>query len=189
MTQDPAYVIGMSPPAPALMTADDLLRIPDKHAELVCGVLIVREPPGLQHGRIATELAAALAPHVRANGLGRVYSESGFRLAANPDTVRGPDLAFLSTARLPEPEPRGFPDLAPDLGVEVLSPDDRPGEILGKVAEYLSAGTRLVWVIDPDRRLARVYRADGTEDIVTADQTLQGEDVVPGFTCPLANIL
>lgn len=189
MPNDPAYVLGMSPPAPALMTADDLLRIPEKHAELVRGVLIVREPPGLQHGRIALELGAALADHVRANGLGRVYVESGFKLAANPDTVRGPDLAFLSTARLPEPEPRGFPDLAPDLGVEVLSPDDRPGEVLGKVAEYLSAGTRLVWVIDPERRVARVYRADGTEEIVTADQALHGEAVVPGFACPLATIL
>ena len=187
MPTDRAYVLGMSPPA--LMTADELLRIPDKHAELVRGVLIVREPPGLQHGRIAIELGAVLAAHVRASGLGRVYGESGFKLAANPDTVRGPDLSFLSTARLPDPEPRGFPALAPDLAVEVLSPDDRPGEVLAKVAEYLSAGTRLVWVIDPERRLARVYRADGTEEIVTADQALQGEAVVPGFACPLASIL
>ena len=187
MPNDPAYVLGMSPPA--IMTAEELLHIPDKHAELVRGVLVVREPAGLRHGRIATELAAALAPHVRANGLGRVYVESGFKLAANPDTVRGPDIAFISKARLPEPEPVGFPELAPDLGVEILSPDDRPGEVLGKVADYLSAGTRLVWVIDPERRLARVYRADGTEEIVTADQALRGEDVVPGFACPLATIL
>src|SRR5688572_22581427 len=106
MPNDPAYVLGMSPPA--IMTADELLHIPDKHAELVRGVLVVREPAGLRHGRIATELAAALAAHVRANGLGRVYVESGFKLAANPDTVRGPDLAFISQARLPEPEPVGF---------------------------------------------------------------------------------
>ena len=160
-----------------------------KHAELVRGVLVVREPPGLRHGRIAIELGAALSAHVRANGLGRVYVESGFKLAANPDTVRGPDLSFIGQARLPEPEPVGFPELAPDLGVEILSPDDRPGEILGKVAEYLSAGTRLVWVIDPERRLARVYRADGTEEIVTADKALHGEDVVPAFACALVDIL
>jgi Uma2 family endonuclease len=185
MPNHPAYVLGM----PALMTADDLLRIPDKHAELVRGVLVVREPPGLQHGRIASELAAALTPHVRAHALGRVYVESGFKLASNPDTVRGPDVSFIRKGRLPEPEPVGFPALAPDLVVEILSPDDRPGEILGKVGEYLSAGINLVWVIDPERRLARVYRADGTEEIVAADQSLQGEDVVPGFACPLANIL
>jgi Uma2 family endonuclease len=70
---------------------------------------------------------------------------SGFKLTANPDTVRAPDLAFISHARLPEPEPVGYPALAPDLVVEILSPSDRPGEVLGKVADWLSAGTRLVW--------------------------------------------
>lgn len=187
MPSEPVYVLGMSPPA--TMTADELLRIPHKHAELVRGVLVVREPPGLRHGRIAVELGGALAAHVRTNGLGRVYVESGFKLASNPDTVRGPDVSFISKARLPEPEPAGFPELAPDLVVEILSPDERPGEVLGKVADCLSAGTRLVWVIDPERRLARIYRADGTEEVATADQALNGEDVVPGFACPLASIL
>ena len=183
----PSYVLGMSPPA--IMTADELLQIPDKHAELVRGVLVVREPPGLRHGRIALELGRRLADHVAAGRLGRVYVESGFKLSSNPDTVRGPDVAFISQTRLPEPEPVGYPALAPDLVVEILSPGDRPGEVLGKVADWLSAGTRLVWVIDPERRLARVYRSDGTEEIVTADRALQGADVVPGFACPLATIL
>src|SRR5439155_18959786 len=93
------------------------------------------------------------------------------------------------SGRLPEPEPVGYPAFAPDLVVEILSPTDRPGEVLGKLADWLSAGTRLVWVVDPERRLARVYRADGAEAIVTAEQALQGEDVVPGFVCPLATIL
>ena len=171
------------------MTADDLLHVPHQHAELVRGVLVVREPPGLVHGRIALNLGRRLADHADAHGLGRVYVESGFKLAANPDTVRGPDVAFISQSRIPDPEPRGYPSLAPDLAVEVLSPDDRPGEVLGKVADYLSAGTRLVWIIDPDRRLARVYRADGTEDSITAEHTLDGEDVVPGFSCQLASVL
>ena len=187
MPTESTYVLGMS--LPAHMTADELLQIPEKHAELVRGMLVVREPPGLRHGRIALDLGRRLADHVDANSLGRVYVESGFKLASNPDTVRGPDVAFISRARLPEPEPVGYPALAPDLVVEILSPRDRPGELLGKVADCLSAGTRLVWVIDPDRRLARVYRADGAEEIVTADQALQGEDVMPGFSCPLSAIL
>ena len=187
MPSEPAYVLGMSP-APS-MTAAELLQIPDTHAELVRGVLVVREPPGLRHGRIALDLGRRLADHVDANHLGRVYVESGFKLTSNPDTVRGPDVAFISQSRLPEPEPVGYPALAPDLVVEILSPGDRPGEVLGKVADWLSAGTRLVWVVDPERGLARVYRADGAEAIVTADQVLQGEDVVPGFVCPLATIL
>jgi Uma2 family endonuclease len=173
------------------MTADELLHthIPDKHVELVRGRLVVREPPGLRHGRIAIDLGTSLAAHVRANALGRVYVGSGFKLATDPDTVRGPDIAFISRPRLPEPEPAGYPALAPDLVVEILSPGDRPGDVLGTVADWLSAGTRLVWVIDPERRLARIYREDGAEALVTAEQTLHGEDVVPGFTCPLATIL
>ena len=98
-------------------------------------------------------------------------------------------MAVVSRARLPGPEPIGFPDLAPDLVVEVRSPGDRPGEILAKVADWLSAGTRLVWVVDPERRLARVYRQDGTESVVTEHEALDGEDVVPGFSCPLDAIL
>jgi len=90
---------------------------------------------------------------------------------------------------LPDPDLLGYPALAPDLVVEVLSPGDRPGETLAKVADWLSAGSGLVWVIDPDRRQARVYRQDGTEALVTGDQALDGEVVVPGFSCPLEAIL
>src|SRR2546430_1980150 len=93
-----------------------------------------------------------------------------------------------SSDLLPEPEPVGYPALAPDLVVEILSPGDRPGEVLAKVADWLSAGTKLVWVIDPERRLARVYRSDGTETLVGADGALDGEDVLPGFACRLVTI-
>lgn len=185
---EPSYV----PPMTALLTADELLHlhIPGKCAELVRGVLVVREPPGARHGRIAMNLGVELANFVRARELGVVYAaETGFTLARHPDTVRAPDVAFVRRERLPSPEPVGFPELAPDLVVEVLSPDDRPGQRLAKVADWLSAGTRVVWVIDPERRLARVYRHDGTERIVSAAETLDGEDVVPGFSCPLATML
>ena len=188
MPAERAYV---PPMAPALMTAEELLHtsIPDKRVELVRGMLVVREPPGLRHGRVAMDLGAHLLGHARAHGLGRVYVEAGFKLARDPDTVRGPDVAFISRARLPEPEPAGYPDLAPDLVVEIVSPGDRAGEVLAKVADWLSAGARCVWVVDPERRLARIYRHDGTEQIVTADQSLDGEDVLPGFACPLRAVL
>lgn len=190
MPAEPAYVPRMAPPAP--ISADELLhvRIADKRVELVRGVLVVREPAGLRHGQVAMELARLLANHVHAQGLGNVYAaETGFTLTRAPDTVRAPDIAFISRARLPDPTPTGFPDLAPDLVVEVLSPSDRPGEVLAKVADWLSAGTRLVWIIDPDRRLARAYHHDGIEQILTADQNLDGQEVVPGFSCPLDAIL
>ena len=189
MPAEPVYVPRMPP---GLMTADELLhvRIPDKRVELVRGKLVVREPAGLRHGRIAMELARLLANYADHRGIGRVYAaETGFAVARDPDTVRAPDVAFIRQDRLPDPEPLGFPDLAPDLVVEVLSPGDRPGELLAKVADWLSAGTRLVWVVDPLRRVARVYRHDGTETIVTADGALEGEDVLPRFACPLEQIL
>lgn len=175
-----------------LLTAEELLHLsnPDKRSELVGGVLVVREPPGGRHGRIVMNMGVELANHVRTHELGVVYAaETGFTLARHPDTVRAPDVAFVRRERVPTPEPVGFPELAPDLVVEVLSPDDRPGQRLAKIADWLSAGTRLVWVIDPDRRVARVYREDGVESVVTADEALEGEDVVPGFSCPLSAIL
>src|SRR5436190_21493813 len=135
------------------MTAEDLLqpRVP-KHAELVRGVLVVREPPGIRHGDITVRLASALMMHVLAHHLGRVVAgDAGFKLQSDPDTVRGADIAFISWDRMPQQSPVGFPPLGPDLVVEVLSPGDRPGEPLAKIADWLSAGTRLVWVIDAER--------------------------------------
>ncbi len=185
-----SYVPAMTPAAP--ITAEQLLHthLPNKQVELVRGVLVVREPPGMRHGRIAMNLAQRLADHVRAQALGQVYAaETGFHLARDPDTVRAPDVAFVRAARLPDPEPTGFAALAPDLVVEVLSPGDRPGETLTKVGDWLDAGTRMVWIVDPERRLARVYRDDGRASHVSAGEALEGEDVVPGFSCPLAAIL
>jgi Uma2 family endonuclease len=189
MPAEPAYVPEMPP---ALMTADELLHahIPNKHAELVHGVLRVREPPGAMHGRVAMSLGAELTVHAKRTGAGVVFAaETGFKLESDPDTVRAPDVAFVTRERVPSADTVGYAALAPDLVVEVLSPGDRPGEVLAKVADWLSAGTRLVWVVDPVRRLARVYRHDGSETLVTAEAALDGEDVLPGFACPLLTVL
>ena len=178
--------------SPALLTADDLMRLqpPDKRTELVRGRMIVREPAGFRHGDIAMAIAARMHSFVRENKLGRVLAaETGFRLFTNPDTVRAPDVAFVRNEQIPDPLPRGFAPFAPDLAVEVLSPDDRPGEVLAKVADWLRAGTRLVWVVDPDRRLARVYREDGTESEISGVTAIDGENVLPGFTCSLGEVL
>ena len=191
MPAERAYVPVMSPPA-SLMTADELLRthVPDKRTELLRGLLVVREPAGSRHGLVTMNLGAELAVYARQTGVGSVYAaETGFKLATNPDTVRAPDVAFVTRQRLPPPDTTGYAALAPDLAVEVLSPRDAPGEVLAKVADWLNAGTTLVWVIDPDRSVARVYRADGSETLVSRDETLDGEQVVPGFACVLGLIL
>jgi len=176
----------------APMTAEELLRthLPGKRVELVRGVLVVPEPAGFRHGAVSARLTRLLADHVDANDLGCVLAaETGFQLARDPDTVRAPDVAFVSRERLPDPEPAGYAALAPDLVVEVLSPGDRPGQTLAKVGDWLNAGTRLVWVVDPVRRQTHVYRPDGSEALVAEGRALDGEDVVPGFSCALGEIL
>ena len=119
-----------------------------------------------------------------------VFSQdTGFKIASRPDTVRAPDMAFIARERLHDIPDRGYAELAPDLLAEIVSPDDRPGELLAKVADWLQAGTRLVWVIGPARRSARVYRSDGSESMLSESDALDGEDVLPGFTCRLADLL
>jgi len=172
------------------ITADELLQPHiSERAELVRGVLVVREPPGFSHGAIVVRLASLLNDHVRSRNLGLVVAgDAGFQLASDPDTVRGADVAFVRRERLPDPVPVAFAAFAPDLAVEILSPGDRPGETLAKVADYLSAGTQLVWVIDPKRRSARIYQEDGTELVIGERDALEGGDVIPGFSCPLDSI-
>ena len=177
--------------APGPITADELMRLqpPDKQTELVRGRMIVREPPGCRHGDIAVNLTVVLSQFVRTHNLGRVWSETGYVLSSNPDTVRGPDVSFVRHERVPDPIPRGYARFAPDLAVEVLSPDDRPGEVLERVADYLNAGTHLVWVVDPDRRLVRVYGADGSVAEISESGALEGGDVLPGFRCTLEDVM
>src|SRR2546427_13271345 len=159
MAAERAYVTGMSP----LMTAEELVhtKVPNKRTELVRGRLIVREPAGYNHGRVTLNLTVRLGAHVESAGAGQLgAAETGFTLFRAPDTVRAPDVGFVRRERLPDPATTGFAEMAPDLVVEVLSPDDRPGETLAKVGDWLEAGARLAWGIEPPRRLARIYRAD-----------------------------
>lgn len=171
-----------------LVTAEELLRmsILDKQVELIRGVLVVREPPGGLHGALSNDLAYRLTDFAKRHDLGTVFGQdTGFKIETDPDTVRAPDVAFVSKARLPTGPPEGYPALAPDLAIEVLSPHDQPGEALTKVGEWLKAGTPLVWIIDPQARQARVYRADGSVALLGRGEALDGEDVLPRFSCPL----
>jgi Uma2 family endonuclease len=180
------------PYAAQLMTAEDLMAnpVPNMCTELVAGHMLVREPPGYRHGYVAARLLVAIANHAIDHRLGMALAaETGFTLFRNPDTVRAPDVAFIRTARLPDSATRGYPEFAPDLAVEVLSPSDRAGRVLSKVGDWIDAGSRLVWVVDPERRHARVYRADGTETSVDPDGVLDGEDVLPGLRIRLADMI
>lgn len=177
---------------PTLMTAEELERliIPGKVTELIRGRLMVREPPSTLHGRVSARLAYYLGTFVYPSKLGEIFAQdTGFKIESGPDTVRAPDVAFLARERTADVPPRGYAPFAPDLLAEVRSPNDRTGELLAKVAAWLSAGARLVWVIDPERRTATVYRPDGTITLIAEDGSLSGEDVLPGFTCALAEVI
>ena len=129
MPAEHAYV----PDMPQLMTAEELLstNVPNRRTELVRGRLIVHEPPGGRHGYVAANLAFRLNQHIDLTVAGAVFvGDVGFTLRRDPDTVRGPDIAFVSKDRVPDPIPSAFLEFAPDLVVEILSPSDRPGEVL-----------------------------------------------------------
>jgi len=177
--------------SPSLTAADvERMSIPGKQVELVRGQLVVREPPGTWHGAIAANLAYLLGDFVRRHRLGLVFAQdTGFKIGSDPDTVRAPDVAFVARDRTGLIRARGYAELAPDLLAEILSLDDRPADVLAKVADWLGAGTKLVWVIDPERSEARVYRRDGSLSILREHDSLDGEDVLPGFACPLRAVL
>jgi Uma2 family endonuclease len=174
-----------------LMTAEDLLAMPkdDLFHELLRGELITMAPAGFDHGDIGSELLSRLRPFVKASELGVVVGpDTGYVLSRSPDTVRAPDVSFVQSSRMPSQRPAGYFPGAPDLAVEVLSPRDTVQEMEDKVDEYLSAGTQLVWVVNPRRQTVSVYRKDGTIAILRRDDRLDGESVVPGFALSLAEL-
>ncbi len=174
------------------MTSEELLQLnlPNKRAELVRGILVVREPAGFRHGAVAVRMTLRISQFVEERQLGVVVAaETGFMLRRDPDTVRAPGIAFVSRSRCPDPEFANFAELAPDLVVEILSPNDRPGDVLAKCADWLDAGSRLVWIVDPGRREGRVYRGDGSAAFITEAGSFDGEDVLPGFSCTLASFV
>ena len=175
----------------ALLTAEELAQLPAVESarhELVRGELVTMAPPGFGHGQDALAIGSRLRAHVRQHSGGHVVVEAGFVLERDPDTVRAPDVAFVRHDRVPEGGVSGFFDGPPDLAVEVVSPSDTAAEVVEKVREYLDAGTRLVWVVERRTRTITVYRPDGTAQLLTAGDTLQGEDVVGGFSVRVEEI-
>lgn len=175
-----------------LMAAEELLLLPDDGChkyELVRGVLITMAPPGYGHGRRASRLSRYLGNFADHHGGGEVVVETGFVLQRGPDTVRGPDVAFVSTARLPAADQEaGYFEGAPDIAAEVVSPGDSATELQQKVREYLDAGSRLVWTLDSRSRTVRVHRPDGSVQVLHEADTLTAEDVLPGFAVPVRDL-
>jgi Uma2 family endonuclease len=174
------------------VTADQLLRMPDDgyRYELVAGALRKMVPAGWKHGAIAGKLHTRLGQHIDQHELGTIFgAETGFLIARDPDTVRAPVIAFVHKDRLPatKPEEAYWPG-APDLAVEVVSPGDRLGEVDDKVAMWLDAGAGMVWIVNPKWRNVTVYRSATDIKTLTENDELDGQDVVPGFRCLVADI-
>ena len=173
-------------------TASELFAMPadGSRYELVKGELRRMSPAGTEHGAIVFNLSGLLAPHIKANDLGQGFgAETGFKIAADPDTVRAADIAFVRRERIPETGiPHNFWQTSPDLAVEVVSPGDTYSEVNEKVEDWLGAGTRAVWVVDPRRRVVTIYRSlTGVTRLSGVDE-LDGGDVVPGFRCKVSEI-
>ena len=145
--------------------------------------------PGARHGDLTIVLSAYATLFVLDNDLGRCFAaETRFIIERSPDTAIGPDWAFVARDRLPEEMPEGFLELAPDIVLEVRSPSDRRAEVLEKVQRWLAAGVRIVWELDPARRVLTVYRPDTDPQPLGIDDTLAAEDLLPGFSLPLVRL-
>ncbi len=172
--------------------AEELLHMPDDgfRYELVRGELRRMNPAGNVHGRIVVRITWRLAQHVEENRLGTVYAaETGFKLATDPDTVRAPDVAFVSRARVEAiGEIEGFWPEAPELAVEVISPGDSYADVEEKVFDWLDAGTKMVVVINPRQRSATVYKSQTDITVLAEAGVLDGGDVVPGFELAVRDI-
>lgn len=162
----------------------------DKVVELIEGELVIMSRPGWEHGYITGEMYHFIRQHARQHNLGYATVESGYIIEKKPkgkDTVLGPDVAFVAANRMPDPLPDGYMPIVPDLVVEVVSPNDLAFEIEDKVALYLKAGVRLIWVMNPRSKTITIHRP-GSVAILDQHGTLDGEDVLPGFTLKVAEV-
>jgi Uma2 family endonuclease len=184
----------MHPTATApLVTAEEFSRLPEpedgSQQELVKGVIVTMPPPSFYHGLVCSMMCRKLGIFLLAQPLGWLTSnDSGVILARNPDTVRGPDLAFWSRETLPQLPREGYPSVPPDLVVEVVSPSDVFIHVYRKVQDYLRAGVRMVWILVPEDRSVAVFRSGREAIMLSNGETLSGEDILPGFACPVTEL-
>ena len=179
----------MSTVADLAVTADELLQMPDGDRFELVNAELVEKDMGALSGWVGGEAFGHLRDYARQSG-GWAFSDgTGYRCYDDPDKVRKPDASFIRAGRLENNEiPLGFITIAPDLAVEVVSPNDKYYEVESKVEEYLDSGVALVWVLNPDNRSVRVFH-QGCEPIqLGAHQQLTGGDVLPGFSCQVAEL-
>ena len=157
--------------------------------ELIRGKLHILPFNSPELGQLIAGVGTAVYLFALRHQLGKVFSAgTGFIVEQSPDTVRAPDTGFVRRERLTAPLTDKYFPGAPDLAVEVVSPNDRADEVQDKVQEWLRHGTQLVWMVEPKTRTVTLYRPDGTANVLQADETLDGEGVLPGFQFPLQRL-
>ena len=175
-------------PPTKLVTAAELLAMPrgyGKKHELVRGKLIEKTPTGHQKGAVVATITTVLGMFAGPRNYGGVRAgDPGYHLEIDPDTVRAPDVAWIAPGRIP-PGTQGYPNLAPDLAVEVKSPSNSYPEMRRKAEMWLSFGSRQVWVADPEHTTITRYIPGAAPVVLTADDTIDGGDLLPGFTAPV----
>lgn len=175
-----------------LMTAEELWQLAKNgmRHELVRGELRTMPPAGGEHGVTTIHLTGPLWAHITPLDLGElVAAETGFIIFRDPDVVRAADIAFVSKARIPATGiPKGYWPGTPDLAVETVSPNDTMEDVDEKVDDWLRAGTKMVWVVNPKRRTVTVYRSRDHAQILSEKDELDGQDVLPGFRILVAKI-
>ena len=184
-----------APPAPATratLTPDDLLALEAEHDaryELVNGELQELGMPNPEHALIGGRISLRLGSHIEGTDRGVVLLDCSFTLQDDPVRIRIPDISFIATAHIPE---GGFRTSsihgAPDLAVEVVSPNDKARELIVKTTDYLKAGTQQVWIVEPNTRTVTVYKPGGEARVYGADDTLDGGDLLPGLALPVGDL-
>ena len=181
----------MSNTTDQVITAEQLAALPDdgKRYELVDGVLHMMSPAGSRHGRIAAKLLRRIGVFVEQQEIGETYTaETGFLIQRNPDTVRAPDVAYVSRQRLSRyPDDIGYLPLAPDLVAEVVSPSDRSSQVEAKAQAWLDAGVQVVLVVDPQTSTVREHRS-GKPIRVYSEGFVELNVVLPGFRLDVAEL-
>ena len=173
-----------------LITGEELYRLPDQgRCELVDGRIVPLSPTGRPHGRAAARLAAHLLLFVEGHNLGEVLTaEAGVYTRRNPDTVRAPDVLFISHDRLTGCKEERYLDVAPEIVVEILSPTDRKEQVASKIEEYFSAHVLRVWVVDSKRRQIHLYRSLTDVQQLGIGDALTDEELLPGFRLSLSEL-
>ncbi|MBI2567551.1 MAG: Uma2 family endonuclease [Candidatus Schekmanbacteria bacterium] len=173
-----------------LITADEFERIAHRlgRSELIDGRIIQMSPTGAKHGGIEGNVYAMLRDFVRKQELGYVGTgEVGCKLPNG--RVRAPDVAFVRAEQVPpDGPPDGFWPFAPDLAVEIVSPDESPREVRDKANEWIAAGSQAVWTVDPASRTVTVYQLAQVPRVLAIGETLEGGDLLPGFACRVDEI-